>query len=129
MKTTPVYYGLIGREINPRGPSGLPAEIKEACQSYEERIEAKGVIEIAIIGLGVDPMHIGSNFPPTCDDSRTHLGEKVDAEGNVIGYAMTMGIATLCSARQVVLFAAGEKKAEGVRVMMEEPIGPSCPPS
>lgn len=40
-----------------------------------------------------------------------------------------MGIATLCSAREAVLFAYGKKKADGVKEFLEGPVTAKCPPS
>lgn len=124
-------YGQIGRALQPLGVTrgSVPYKIYIICRDYEKSIMECGGIDTAIIGLGVNPMHIGSNFPDTHEAIGTHLGEKIDKDGNVTGYAMSMGIATLCSAKKAVLFASGEKKADGVKEFFECPIDKSCPPS
>ncbi|MBS3098036.1 6-phosphogluconolactonase [Candidatus Woesearchaeota archaeon] len=128
----PLIYSHRGREIaiQPQNAiRSLSYGINKVCTGYEDKIASSGGIDTAVIGLGVDPLHIGSDFPPTKKESRTHLAEKADANGNIIGYAMTMGIATLCSAKKGVLFAQGEKKADGVKELLECDIDENCPPS
>ena len=127
-----LIYSHRGREIviQPQHAiRSLSYGINKVCIGYEEKIAKSGGIDLAIIGLGVDPLHIGSDFPPTAEESRTHLAEKVNKDGNIIGYAMTMGIATLRSADKAIIFAQGEKKAFGVRELLECTIGENCPPS
>ena len=125
-------YSHIGREIVIRPQRiirSLSYGINNVCLSYEEKIIKSGGIDLAIIGLGIDPLHIGSNFPSTCENSITHLAGKINKDGNVIGYAMTMGTKTLCSAKKAVLFASGNKKADGVKELLECAINTNCPPS
>lgn len=134
LKNNPDGYMMRGREIFMRRSSSYNVNclfdaIKNSCSSYENKILHAGGIDIAIMGLGADPLHIGSNFPPTYEDSITHLAEKTDKSGNVIGYAITMGIKTLCSAKKAVLFAFGDKKAAGVKEFLECEISENCPPS
>ena len=109
--------------------SGLISAVRKERERYEKQIDSCGGIDLALIELGVNPMHIGSNFSLTYADSRTHLGEKIDKKDNMMGYAMTMGIATLCSAKEAVLFAFGKKKADGVKEFLECVIDENCSPS
>jgi len=140
MAANPGDYARIGREITLQGVDRVSMEIRNAIHSYNQiiaqtgRYDDEGLpiyrhLNLAIIGLGVNPLHMGSNFPQTDPKSSTHLGEKLDKDGNVVGYAMTMGISTLCSAEQAILFAAGESKAEGLKKVLEGPITEQCPPS
>lgn len=127
----PAEFVQRGREIicASRNAGSIAYAIAEGCTVYEQKMGLCNGIDQAVIGLGVEPMHMGSNFPQTYRDTPTHLAEKVDSKGNVTGYAITMGIATLCGARKAVLFATGEKKAEGVRLFFESPINENCPPA
>ena len=105
----------------PRGD--LPDDEVEAhCADYERRIRAAGGIDLQILGIGRSG-HIGFNEPGSVRDSRTRLlyldtVTRADAaadffgEENVPPQAITMGVATILEAREVILLATGEHKAE-----------------
>lgn len=94
----------------------------ETAEGYDAAIEALGGIDIAVLGLG-DNAHVGYNEPATPFESYTHRQKLTDATkrqlagwtGSAEGlpdYGWTMGIKTLVSARQILLLAFGEEKAE-----------------
>lgn len=96
----------------------------ENCAETDEALSAEGGIDLAILGLG-DNAHIGFNEPATPFDSLSHRQKLTDAtrrqnaavfggEERVPGYGFTMGIKTLCEAREILLLAAGEEKAKAV---------------
>ncbi len=100
-----------------------------ACQDYGSLIAAYG-IDLAVMGLGANPTHVASNFPPTPKHIGVHLVQKVDAEGKPTGvYALTMGIGTLTSARKGILLASGEGKADAIKSTLESAENAFCPPS
>ena len=112
----------------PRGD--LPeAEVQAHCDDYERRIRAAGGIDLQILGIGRSG-HIGFNEPGSGRGSRTRrlyldTVTRADAtadffgEENVPPQAITMGVATILEAREVVLLATGEHKAEIVRRAVE----------
>jgi glucosamine-6-phosphate deaminase len=104
------------------------------CEEYEEEIRRVGGIDFQILGIGRTG-HIGFNEPGSPRDSRTHLVfldsiTRADAasdffgEENVPLEAITMGVASILGAREVVLIATGEHKAPVVRQAVEGPIHP-----
>ena len=105
----------------PRGD--LPEEEVEAhCLDFERRIREAGGIDLQLLGIGRSG-HIGFNEPGSVRDSRTRCiyldtVTRSDAaadffgEENVPPKAITMGVATILEAREVVLLATGEHKAE-----------------
>jgi glucosamine-6-phosphate deaminase len=121
---------------------GLPAErthmprgdvaregIVAYCRAYEADIARAGGIDLQILGIGKTG-HIGFNEPGSGVDSRTRLVHldtitRKDAaadffgEENVPREAITMGVATILEAREIVLIATGEHKAEIVRRAVE----------
>ena len=112
----------------PRGD--LPEDDIEAhCADYERRIRAAGGIDLQILGIGRSG-HIGFNEPGSVLDSRTRLlyldtVTRSDAAADFFGeekvppQAITMGVATILEAREVILLATGEHKAEIVRRSVE----------
>ncbi len=113
------------------GPRGdVPeADVEAHCVEYERRIRQAGGIDLQILGIGRSG-HIGFNEPGSERDSRTRrlyldTVTRSDAaadffgEENVPPQAITMGVATILEAREVVLLATGEHKAGIVRRAVE----------
>ncbi len=103
--------------------------VEEHCADFERRIREVGGIDLQILGIGRSG-HIGFNEPGSVRDSRTRLlyldtVTRSDAaadffgEENVPPQAITMGVATILEAREVILLATGEHKAEIVRRSVE----------
>lgn len=101
---------------------------REALEGYDARIEAEGGLDLAVLGLGHNA-HIGFNEPATPFDSLTHAQKLTDAtrrqyaarfggEEKTPQYGLTMGIKTLISAREVMVMAFGEDKAEAAFKML-----------
>ncbi|MBC7790117.1 MAG: glucosamine-6-phosphate deaminase [Anaerolineae bacterium] len=96
---------------------------------YEEAIRQAGGIDLQILGIGKTG-HIGFNEPGSGADSRTRLVHldvvtRRDAaadffgEDNVPREAVTMGVATILEAREIVILATGEHKARIVKRAVE----------
>ena len=112
-------------------PDGtLPrAAVDDACAAYEAQIRAAGGLDFQLLGIGKTG-HIGFNEPGSGEGSRTRLVHldsitRRDAaadffgEDNVPREAITMGIATILEAREVVIIATGEHKAKVVQRAIE----------
>jgi glucosamine-6-phosphate deaminase len=109
-------------------------ELDRYCAEYEEKIKAAGGIDFLLLGIGRSG-HIGFNEPGSPRESRTHLVfldtiTRADAasdffgEDNVPLEALTMGVASILDAREVVLLATGEHKAPVVKRAVEGEIHP-----
>ena len=111
-------------------PGDVPRErVEEECRRYEEAIRAVGGIDLQILGIGRTG-HIGFNEPGSGLESRTRLitldlVTRKDAAADFFGdenvprEAVTMGVATILEAREIVILATGEHKAEIVRRAVE----------
>jgi len=115
-------------------PSGTVEEkdIDAYCAQYEQAIVDSGGIDFQLLGVGRSG-HIGFNEPGSGADSltrRIHLDKitRLDAasdffgEENVPDMAITMGVGTILSAREIALMAFGEHKAPIVRRAVEEAV-------
>src|SRR5215210_7935192 len=112
----------------PRGD--LPrAEAEIAVRRYEEAIRAAGGIDLQLLGIGRTG-HIGFNEPGSGAESRTRLvtpdlvtrkdtAADFFGEDNVPREAITMGVETIFEAREILILATGEHKAEIVRRAVE----------
>ena len=112
-------------------------EIYDFCQSYEQKIQAYGGLDLQILGIGRTG-HIGFNEPGSSLNSPTRLISLdsitiADAAGdfhsieNVPTRAITMGIETIMKAERVILMAWGEKKASVIKEAIEGLINERVP--
>ncbi|HET9275786.1 MAG TPA: glucosamine-6-phosphate deaminase [Gemmatimonadales bacterium] len=112
----------------PRGDIA-PGEVADHCEQYERRIREAGGIDLQILGIGKTG-HIGFNEPGSGARSRTRLVTldtitRRDAAGDFFGEAnvpreaLTMGVATILEAREILILATGEHKSAIVRRAVE----------
>jgi glucosamine-6-phosphate deaminase len=104
-------------------------EVEAECRRYEDAITAAGGIDLQLLGIGRTG-HIGFNEPGSGAESRTRvvtldLVTRKDTaadffgEENVPREAITMGVATIFDAREILMLATGEHKADIVRRAVE----------
>ncbi len=110
---------------------------REHCLEYEEKIRSLGGLDFQLLGIGRTG-HIGFNEPGSNLNSRTrvitldHITREDAAESfqgieNVPRKAITMGIASVMSAKRVVLLAWGQKKSLVVKEAIEDAISSQNP--
>lgn len=121
-------------------PNGRAEDLKAECRRYEDAIAAAGGIDLQILGIGTNG-HIGFNEPAEGLCAHTHIAEleQKTRESNaqlfggdwqaVPERAISMGMATILGARNVVLLATGAKKADAVYGLVEGLITPEMPAS
>jgi glucosamine-6-phosphate deaminase len=123
----------------PSGEQRDAEEVQRHCRHYEELIVQAGGIDFQLLGIGRTG-HIGFNEPGSPRESRTrmvtlHHQTRLDAAEGFGGIehvpvrALTMGMATILEARQIVLMAAGRRKAAVVHAALEEKITSKIPAS
>ncbi|QIK69762.1 glucosamine-6-phosphate deaminase [Erysipelothrix sp. HDW6C] len=119
-------------------PNGLETDAAKECARYNAII-AENPIDVQILGIGENG-HIGFNEPGASFDSLT---EKVSLTESTIEanarnfasiddvprYAYSMGIKSIMSAKKIILFAYGEKKADAIHAMLEVAPSTDCPAS
>jgi glucosamine-6-phosphate deaminase len=120
-------------------PNGAAEDPNEEAKRYEELIQLSGGIDLQLLGIGING-HIGFNEPLSSLASRTRVKTltKSTIEANSRFFdenerqptdAITMGIGTILDAKQVVLLATGEHKADAIKGCVEGPVSASCPAS
>lgn len=109
----------------------------EATRFYNEKITELGGIDLQLLGIGVNG-HIAFNEPGTSFKQTTHVikltestikANEKDFQGAFPTMAITMGIQNIMEARQVVLIALGESKAEIIFESLMGEISENCPAS
>jgi glucosamine-6-phosphate deaminase len=108
---------------------GRATDLDAECERYEQAIHAAGGMDLLVLGIGENG-HVGFNEPADSLAARTHrvrLVERTRA-ANALWFggdlsrvpheALTMGMATILSARAIVLIATGETKIDAVSRML-----------
>ena len=127
-------------------PDGSAADLAAACAAYETAIAEAGGVDLQLLGLGSDG-HIAFNEPGSSLGSRTRLktltartrqdnARFFGSLDEVPRHVLTQGVATILSARHLVLVASGQAKAapvaRGARGTGDGPragLGAAAPPS
>ncbi len=120
-------------------PHGMAKDIDKFCSWYEKRIKESGGIDLQILGIGANG-HIAFNEPGSSLGSRTRIKTLTEKTRNdnarffetmdeVPKYAITMGVGTIMDAKELVLIASGEGKANAIKASVEGPLTAMCPAS
>jgi glucosamine-6-phosphate deaminase len=121
-------------------PFRVDAENLEAmCRAYEAAIAGAGGLDLVMLGLGPNA-HLASNEPGAPFDSgirpvpllpetvRYILTDEV-IQGSVSATAVTLGLATIMAAREVVVLVSGQAKREPLRRLLTTAVGTDVPAS
>ena len=110
--------------------NGNASDLEAECAAYEAKIEAVGGIDLFLGGIGPDG-HIAFNEPGSSLSSRTRIKtlttDTIIAnsrffEGDVNKVpktALTVGVGTVMSAREVLILANGHGKARALQQAVE----------
>ena len=131
-------------DIDPQNifsPDGsIPQDsVQQYCQLYEQRIKTFGGIDLMLLGIGRIG-NIAINEPGSGINSSTRLMliDAISREESSLSFgtnepvppcAVTMGVATILSARKIFLTAWGEEKAEIIQKTVEGAISDTIPAS
>lgn len=119
---------------------GRAPNLAAECARYERAIDEAGGIDIQILGIGANG-HIGFNEPAEALTAETHVAvlkaETRSANAGLFGgdaervptHALSMGMAAILHAREIVLMATGAEKAAAVAAMVDGPITTQLPAS
>lgn len=116
---------------------GDAADPEKECRRYERDFRLAGPPDLALAGIGVNGhvayLEPGRSLPPRTSlvrlSAATRRGLAADGVAPVPREALTMGIETILSAREILLVATGKKKAEAVAAALSGPVSPRCPAS
>jgi glucosamine-6-phosphate deaminase len=122
-----------------RVPDGRATDLEFAAKEYDAAIRAAGGVDVQILGIGANG-HIGFNEPTSSFASRTRIktlaprtrednARFFDSLDDVPTHCMTQGLGTILEARELVLVAQGERKADAVAASVEGPLSSFVPAS
>ncbi|MDO6819693.1 glucosamine-6-phosphate deaminase [Zobellia sp. 1_MG-2023] len=112
-------------------------EVIEYCIAYDDKIKKNGGLDFQLLGIGRTG-HIGFNEPGSHYNSGTRVitldhitlvdaGPAFLGIDNVPRKAITMGIATVMSAKRIVLLGWGENKASIIKKTVEGEVSSQVP--
>lgn len=107
------------------------------CRRYERELRRFGPPDLVLVGIGANGhvayLEPGPALPPRTSPVRLSLSTRrslrADGMSPVPREALTMGIETILSAKEILLVAAGAEKARAVAGALEGPVTPRCPAS
>jgi glucosamine-6-phosphate deaminase len=114
-------------------------DLEAMCKDYEAAIAAAGGLDLVMLGLGWNA-HIASHEPPadfatrTCcvrlvPDTVSYILTDEVIQGEVCDRAVTLGVQTIMSAREVVMLVSGAAKRDALRAALHGPVTPDVPAS
>lgn len=118
--------------------SSVPVEkVSQYCRDYEAKIAEMGGIDLMLLGVG-SKGQIGFNEAGSYSNSKTRMvalsNASIQEEASAFASAdevptkaITMGIGTILSSKEIILVAWGEDKAQVVGRVIEGNIDPMCP--
>lgn len=113
--------------------NGLAEDLDAECEAYEKAIVAAGGFDLFFGGIGEDG-HIAFNEPFSSLQSRTRVVTLTDDTirvnsrffdddpSKVPTQALSVGVATVLSAKEVIVLATGPKKARAIQQSIEGPM-------
>lgn len=134
------FYDPIG--IDPARcfvPDAMATDLTAEAARYEAAITEAGGIDLMMLGIGING-HIGFNEPPADLAGRTSpvdlTVETLNANKRQFAddivqptRAITMGIATIMDAREILLVATGAGKRQAIARAFAGPVAQACPAS
>ena len=115
-------------------PDGNAENLKSECRAYDKAIEQAGGIDLQLLGIGRNG-HIGFNEPAeqfvygtqivNLTESTIQANRRFfESAQQVPRQAISLGIGGIMAAKQVVLIAMGEDKAEAIKSLVRGNISP-----
>lgn len=114
----------------------LAMDLSTECVEMDNFIREHGGIDLMVVGIGRNG-HIGFNEPGVdpglyshvvdLDSTTTSVGQKYFKESTFLSQGITLGLKYLAEAREAILIANGEKKADVIKEALEGEISPAMP--
>jgi len=119
-------------------PDGVNDDPAEACIDYDNLLVDHSP-DLQLLGIGTNG-HIAFNEPGTSFDMTTHVvalapetihanSRFFESASEVPTHAVSMGIKSILKAKEILLIASGEQKAEAIKSMLEGPVTEDVPAS
>lgn len=122
---------------NTHVPNGETDDAEKECKEYEKMLNEAGGVDLQVLGIGQNG-HIAFNEPDDALFSYTHVTNLTkntieansrffESEKDVPTQAITMGMASIMSAKKIILLANGANKKDAVKELLNDKITTSVP--
>jgi galactosamine-6-phosphate isomerase len=117
-------------ESNPKDP-------ESACEQVRGRLKREGLIDLCVLGLGMNG-HVAMNEPAASLQSFAHVARLTEATlaHSMLAdlklkptYGLTLGMAEIMAAREILLLVSGASKREPLRKLLSHDITTQFPAS
>lgn len=126
-------------KANTNLPSGLAEDLAAECRRYDAVVSSMGGVDIQVLGIGNNG-HIGFNEPADAYSKGTGVvsltASTIDANARFFASrdevptkALSMGVGQIVAAKQILLLAMGEGKAEILERALFGEVTPRVPAS
>lgn len=114
-----------------------PSDAEQECAGIRRRLAAEGPIDLCILGLGMNG-HVAMNEPAPALQPQAHVARLADltllhpmlAEAKLKPtFGLTLGMAEILAAREILLLVSGAAKREPLRKFMQREITTNFPAS
>ena len=119
-------------------PDGSAPDPEAECERYEMAMREVGGVDLCVLGIGRNG-HIGFNEPGAPFDSHTRVVRLTESTRRVNASdfegdraperAITVGMATIFEAREILLLASGANKARAAAAALQGEISEAVPAS
>ncbi len=127
------------KKENTRVLNGVAEDLAAECAAYEGRIKEAGGVDLQLLGIGSNG-HIAFNEPGSPKDSKTRVVDLKESTiqdnarffasaDEVPRQALSMGMASIMDAKEIVLIANKESKADAIAKSLEGPVTEDVPAS
>ncbi len=122
---------------NTHVPNGMAPDAEVEGKEYDKMLEKAGGVDIQVLGIGRNG-HIAFNEPDDFLVAGTHktslTEDTIEANSRLFNsidevphHALTMGMASIMSAKTIILLANGRGKHEAFCRLMDDKITTDCP--
>jgi glucosamine-6-phosphate deaminase len=126
-------------KANTNVPNGEAPDADVEGREYDEKLALAGGVDIQLLGIGRNG-HIAFNEPDEALIAGTHktalTEDTIEANSRLFNsidevprHALTMGMASIMSAKMIVLLANGKGKNEAIKKLRDDKISTDCPAS
>jgi len=119
------------------GFNSNPTDPDAECERVRQRLAAEGPVDLCVLGLGMNG-HIAMNEPAPSLRPFAHIARLADAtlrhpmlaeSRTKPAYGLTLGMAEILTAREILLLVSGEAKREPLRQLLRREITTKFPAS
>ena len=132
-----LLIGPLGLESRYIGFQSQPADPQAECERIARWLDQNGPIDVCVLGLGVNG-HLGFNEPAPALQPHAHVAQLAQtslqhamlgsSQGRP-GFGLTLGMADLLHAREVLLLVSGPSKREPMRRLLDGLLDANFPAS